>query len=74
MNKARGNSTVRVRKARWIKPPRVDWEPLDACWYIYIYDGDAGDGGSGLLWWPIRWMRFATRDLALAHLEMHGAP
>lgn len=55
------------------RPVRID-QDTDGCWYIYIHDRDDDPDNSGISWWPVRWLKFATREAAEQHLALRGAP
>lgn len=57
------------------RQPIVDWDPADGCWYIYVHDkDDEGAECTGISWWPVRWLKFASREAAEQHLALRGAP
>jgi len=63
--------THAYRKAE--HPARVNWDAEDGSWRIYVWDHHEvpGDAQSEVAWWPIRWLRFASREAAEAHLAGH---
>lgn len=56
----------------------VDFDSHTGCYRIYIRQGVPGaeedDPQNGITWWPLEWMRFATREVAERHLELHDWP
>ncbi len=59
------------------KRPRIDWD--GECYRIYVYQRPAngkikadGELQAGITWWPLSWLRFATREVAETHLAMYG--
>ncbi len=57
--------------------PRIDWD--GDCWRIYVYEAPRsgpgkmnGEPQAAIVWWPLSWLRFATREAAEAHLAKYG--
>jgi hypothetical protein len=56
--------------------PRVKWD--GRCWRIYIFDHanyreEDDEPQQDILWWPLEYMQFASREVAEAHLEREAA-
>lgn len=56
------------------KAPIVDFDGQD--WRIYVYFSGRGEGDdlqNDINWWPLEWLRFASKEVAEDHLAMYGA-
>jgi hypothetical protein len=53
----------------------IDFDGRD--WRIFVYDKAArgiadDDPQSGITWWPLSWLRFASKEAAENHLSTYG--
>ncbi len=64
-----------VRKIEGDRAPQVAYDPRDESWRIYFYDLPLGSEQPPIqpAWWPVRWLRFASREAAVEHLMWRGA-
>ncbi len=62
---------VRVRLLK--RTSRVAFDKDADCWRIYVYEPErAPKGGVKIMWWPLSWLVFDTKQVAEDHLELHG--
>jgi hypothetical protein len=63
---------VVVRGAR--PRSRIAYDSHNECWRIYVYDHcpQTDDRQATIDYWPLEWLHFATREVAEAHLAIHG--
>ncbi len=52
---------------------KVGFDTRHDCWRIYVWDQERGHGRKAHVhWWPLLWLKFASREVAEDHLEMYG--
>ncbi len=55
------------------KQPKVAFDKNAGCWRIYVFDQERGHGRKAHVhWWPLLWLKFASKEVAEDHLEMYG--